>query len=146
MTETLSPEAEATAPDALAERLFAAAIDTLELASVHIGGQLGFYRALDDGGNATPGELAARTGTVERYVREWLEQQAAAGFLSVANPDASANERRYLLPTAHRAVFVDEENPLLPHATRYGRTRRGSPDGRGHGGLPQRRRCALRVV
>ena len=119
MTETLSPEAEATAPDALAERLFAAAIDTLELASVHIGGQLGFYRALDDGGNATPGELAARTGTVERYVREWLEQQAAAGFLSVANPDAIANERRYLLPAAHRAVFVDEENLyfLTPLAT-----------------------------
>ena len=62
--------------DALVERLFTAAINTLEIGSVHIGGRLGFYRALADGGDATPAELAARTGTAERYVREWLEQQA----------------------------------------------------------------------
>jgi hypothetical protein len=105
--------------DELVERLFAAAIDTLEIASVHIGGRLGFYRALADGGETTPGELAARTGTVERYVREWLEQQAVAGFLSVDDPDADAGERRYGLPAAHRAVFVEEENLnlLTPLAT-----------------------------
>ena len=104
---------------ALVERLFAAAIDTLEIASVHLGGRLGFYRALADSGDATPAELAARTGTIERYVREWLEQQAVAGFLSVDNPDAEANERRYGLPAAHRSVFVDEEdlNYLTPLAT-----------------------------
>jgi SAM-dependent methyltransferase len=113
----------ATAPPAqteeLVERLFTAAIDTLEIASVHIGGRLGLYRVLADGGEATPGELAARTGTVERYVREWLEQQAVAGFLSVDDPDADAGERRYRLPAAHRAVLVDEENLnlLTPLAT-----------------------------
>src|SRR5262245_54154915 len=64
----------------LVERLFTAAIDTLEIASVHIGGRLWLYRALADGGDPTPGKLAARTGTVERYAREWLEQQAVAGF------------------------------------------------------------------
>jgi precorrin-6B methylase 2 len=100
------------------ERLFAAAIDTVEIASVHIGGRLGFYRALADGGEATPGELAARTGTAERYVREWLEQQAVAGFLSVDDPDAAAGERRYGLPAEHRRVFVDEQdlNYLTPLA------------------------------
>ena len=107
--------------EALVERLFGAAIDTLELASVHIGGQLGFYRALAEGGDATPGELAARTGTAERYSREWLEQQAVAGFLAVDDPDAGPGERRYGLPAAHRSVLVEEEDlsylaPLAPLA------------------------------
>jgi 2-polyprenyl-3-methyl-5-hydroxy-6-metoxy-1,4-benzoquinol methylase len=107
------------ATDALVERLFAATIDTLELASVHVGNRLGFYRALAEGGDATPGELAARTGTAERYVREWLEQQAVAAFLTVEDPNAEAAARRYGLPTGHRPVFVDEEslNHLTPIAT-----------------------------
>jgi hypothetical protein len=107
---TTTTEAPPTQTENLVERLFAAAIDTVEIASVHIGGRLGFYRALADGGDATPGELAARTGTAERYVREWLEQQAVAGFLSVDDPDAEAGDRRYGLPAEHRPVFVDEEN------------------------------------
>ncbi len=117
MTSSAEPPSAQT--DALVGRLFAAAIDTLEIASVHIGGRLGFYRALADGGDATPAELAARTGTVERYVREWLEQQAVAGFLSVDDPDAEAEQRRYGLPSAHRPVFVDEQdlNHLAPLAT-----------------------------
>jgi SAM-dependent methyltransferase len=132
MTETnpaptaIAPEAgtsteeapSSAATDALVGRLFAATIDTLEIASVYLGGRLGFYRALADGGDATPAELAARTGTVERYVREWLEQQAVAGFLSVDDPEAGPGERRYALPAAHRPVFVDEEdlNHLTPLA------------------------------
>jgi SAM-dependent methyltransferase len=108
-----------TATDALVERLFSAAIDTLEVASVHIGGRLGFYRSLADDGEATSAELAARTGTDERYVREWLEQQAVAGFLSVDDPEAEPAERGYGLPEAHRRVFADEEdlNHLTPLAT-----------------------------
>jgi 2-polyprenyl-3-methyl-5-hydroxy-6-metoxy-1,4-benzoquinol methylase len=93
---------------ALVERLFGAVIGTLEVASVHIGGRLGFYQALADEGPATPSELAARTSTTERYVREWLEQQAVAGFLTVDDPAADAAARRYRLPAEHRAVFVDE--------------------------------------
>jgi SAM-dependent methyltransferase len=56
---------------------------------------------------------------VERYVREWLEQQAVAGFLSVDDPDAEAEQRHYGLPSAHRPVFVDEQdlNHLAPLAT-----------------------------
>jgi 2-polyprenyl-3-methyl-5-hydroxy-6-metoxy-1,4-benzoquinol methylase len=105
--------------EALVERLFGAAIDTLELASVHIGGQLGFYRALAHAGESTPSELASRTGTAERYVREWLEQQAVAGFLAVRNSEAEPGERRYALPAAHQPVFVDEEDLrfLTPLAT-----------------------------
>jgi SAM-dependent methyltransferase len=116
MSTAEAPPGNAT--DALVERLFRATIGTLEIASVHVGGRLGFYRALADGGDATPGDLAARTGTAERYVREWLEQQASAGFLSVDNPDAEAGERRYRLPAAHRPVFVEDEdlNYLTPLA------------------------------
>jgi SAM-dependent methyltransferase len=115
---TSTAEAPPTQTEELVERLFAAAIDTVEIASVHIGGRLGFYRALADGGDGTPGELAARTGTAERYVREWLEQQAVAGFLTVDDPDAAAAERRYGLPAEHRPVFVDEDslNYLTPLA------------------------------
>jgi precorrin-6B methylase 2 len=107
------------ATEALAERLLTATIGTLEIASVHIGGRLGFYRALAEGGDATPAELAARTGTDERYVREWLEQQAVAGFLTVEDPGAEPDERRFGVPPEHRPVFVDEEdlNLMTPLAT-----------------------------
>ena len=109
MTQTdVAPSASET--DELVERLFGAVIDTLEVASIHLGGRLGFYRALADDGDATPAELAVRTGTAERYVREWLEQQAVAGFLCVDDPNAPLDQRRYGLPAAYRAVFVEEEN------------------------------------
>jgi SAM-dependent methyltransferase len=106
-----APATNATsATEVLVERLFAATIGSLEVASVHIGGRLGFYRALADGGDADPGELAARTGCAERYVREWLEQQAVAGFLTVDDPGVEPGGRRYRLPVEHRAVLVDEDN------------------------------------
>jgi len=117
MSVDAAPAVDAT--QALVERLFNATIDTLEIASVHLGNRLGFYRALAGGGKATSGELAARTGTAERYVREWLEQQAVAGFLTVEDADAEAGARHYELPAAYRSVFVDEEdlNHLTPIAS-----------------------------
>ena len=66
----MATESSVAQTDALVERLFTAAIGTLETASVDIGGRLGFYRALADMGEATPTDLAARTGTAERYVRD----------------------------------------------------------------------------
>ena len=104
---------------ALVERLFNATIGALELASIHIGNRLGFYRALADGANMTSVDLAAHSATAERYVREWLEQQAVAGLLTVDNNDAAPSARRYALPAAHRPVFVDQEdlNHLAPIAT-----------------------------
>jgi SAM-dependent methyltransferase len=96
--------------EALVERIFEATLSTLEIAAIHIGDRLGLYRSLDAQGPATPRELASATGTVERYVREWLEQQAVAGFLTVADPDAEATDRRYGLPAAHRPIFIEENN------------------------------------
>src|SRR5262249_16610162 len=64
---------EEAARDILAERFIDSAIPALELLSVHLGLELGLYRALD--GGATETELATRAGIALRYAREWLEQQ-----------------------------------------------------------------------
>jgi SAM-dependent methyltransferase len=111
----LATEVEHTRRDALAERLFGAALGAYELMTVHLGDRLGYYRALAEGGEATSAELAAATGTHERYAREWLEQQAVAGILEVDDPDAGAEERRYRLPDGHAEVLVDRDS--LAHVT-----------------------------
>ncbi len=54
----------------------------LSAALVVIGDRLGLYRAMGDGAPVTPDELARRTGTDPRYVREWLSNQAAGGYVS----------------------------------------------------------------
>ena len=59
---------------------------TLNAALVVMGDRLGLYRALAGAGALTPAELAERTGTAERYVREWLNAQAAGGYVEY-DPD-----------------------------------------------------------
>ena len=54
-----------------------------------IGDQLGLYRALAAHGPLTSAELADRTGTHERYVREWLNAQAASGYVNY-HPETGA--------------------------------------------------------
>jgi SAM-dependent methyltransferase len=107
MTTTGTPPVDATT--ALAERLFDGVIATLELAAVHLGSELGWYRALAEAPATAPG-LAERTGTAPRYTREWLEQQAVAGLLTVDDEAAGPDERRYTLPEAHRPVLVDRDD------------------------------------
>src|SRR5216117_1178268 len=87
--------------DPMAERLLKAETAALDLYAVYLGERLGLYAALAGGGPATSSDLAERTGTAERYVSEWLEHQAVAGFLGVSNPSAPARERRYSLPPKH---------------------------------------------
>ncbi len=60
-------------------------------ALVLVGDRLGLYKALAEGGPATSEELAARTGTFERYVREWLAAQAAAGYISYDAPRSATS-------------------------------------------------------
>jgi 2-polyprenyl-3-methyl-5-hydroxy-6-metoxy-1,4-benzoquinol methylase len=93
----------------LAERLFQSALGTLDLFTIYLGDRLGLYRALAEG-PSTSAELADRTGTFERYVREWLEQQTANGFLEVDDPDADPLSRRYRIPDEHREVLVDQDH------------------------------------
>ena len=95
---------------ALRERLFGNAVGALELYSVYLGERLGLYRALAKAGPANSSELAGRTGTSERYMREWLEQQAASGFLDVDDPRAEPLVRRYLLPPEHVGVLADRDD------------------------------------
>ena len=71
--------------DKLHEFLGRAVVDfgaTFNAALVRIGDKLGLYKGLAAGGAQTAAELAKRTGTVERYVREWLSAQAAGGYVT----------------------------------------------------------------
>ena len=79
----------------------------LNVALVTLGDELGLYRAMADGQPVTPAELAARTGTQERYVREWLSAQAASGFVDY-DPGAAA----YALPPEHALVLADDASPF----------------------------------
>ncbi len=88
-------------------RVLQATIGALELYGIYLGDRLGLYTALRDGAPVTVGELSMRCGIHPRYAREWLEQQAVAGVLEVAEPSADAAERRYRLPEAHAAVVAD---------------------------------------
>ena len=96
--------------EALVTRLSDSTLAFLEILTLYIGDRLGLYAALAEGGPATSAELAARTGTHERYVREWLEQQAASGLLEVDRPEAEAPARRFRLPAGHAEVLVDRES------------------------------------
>src|SRR5262245_32147517 len=101
------------ARDAFAGRLGEMVLATMETQTVYLGERLGLYRSLANGGPATPAELAIRTGTNERYIREWLEQQATAGILAVDDPAKAAGDRRYALPSGHAEVLLDAESPYL---------------------------------
>src|SRR6478736_2531872 len=78
-------------------------------AMVVIGDKLGLYRAMAGRGSLTPTELAARTGTSERYVREWLSAQAARGYVSYdGNGDGDG---LFSLPDEHATPLTDETSP-----------------------------------
>jgi len=107
--------------DALAERVFLGALAAYESMIVHLGDRLGLYRALDGSDGLTSAELGEATGTQERYVREWLEQQAVAGFLEVEDAAAPAAERRFRLPGGHADVLVERESlAYMTPLARYG--------------------------
>jgi ubiquinone/menaquinone biosynthesis C-methylase UbiE len=80
----------------------------MSAALVIIGDKLGLYTALAQDGPATSAELAERTGAAERYLREWLAAQAAAGYVSY---DKAAG--RYFLSPEQAMVFADEGGPAF---------------------------------
>lgn len=76
-------------------------------ALVILGDRLGLFRALALG-KATSAELAKRTGTHERHVREWLSAQAASGFI-----DYDKETNAFSMSPEQAAVFADENSPVL---------------------------------
>jgi 2-polyprenyl-3-methyl-5-hydroxy-6-metoxy-1,4-benzoquinol methylase len=79
---------------------------TLNAALVVMGDRLGLYRGLAGAGKLSPAELADRTGAAERYVREWLNAQAAGGYVEY-DPDSGC----YSLPPEQTVALTDPTSP-----------------------------------
>ena len=95
--------------DKLSEFVFRAVDEvgaTLNAALVVMGDKLGLYRALAGAGPVTPVELARRCGVSERYVREWLNAQAAGGYV-----DYDPVNGGYRLPPEQSVALTDEQSP-----------------------------------
>src|SRR5580693_9152717 len=80
----------------------------MNAALILIGDRLGLYKAMAGAGPMTSAEIATKTGTTERYVREWLAAQAAGGFISY---DAATS--RFTLPPEQALALADESSPVF---------------------------------
>ena len=77
-------------------------------ALVVIGDRLGLYRAMADGEPVTPDELAQRSGTDARYVREWLSNQAAGGYVTY-----DARQAAFSLSPEQSFALAQEGSPAF---------------------------------
>jgi hypothetical protein len=102
-------------PAKLNEFLGKAIVDfgaTFHAALIGVGDKLGLYKGLAAAGPQTSAELAERTGTSERYVREWLSSQAAGGYVSY---DSATS--KFFLSEEQAFALADEDSPaFLPGA------------------------------
>jgi 2-polyprenyl-3-methyl-5-hydroxy-6-metoxy-1,4-benzoquinol methylase len=73
-----------------------------------IGDKLGLYKAMAGAGPLSIAELARKTGTTERYIREWLGNQAAGGYITY-----DAATEKYTLPAEQAAALADENSPFF---------------------------------
>jgi hypothetical protein len=96
--------------DRFADRLFGDALGAFNVFAVYIGDRLGFYQALAEHPDLTAQEMAERTGVLERYAREWLEQQASACVLHVEQGANGNTERRFSLSPGRAEVLVDRDS------------------------------------
>jgi SAM-dependent methyltransferase len=81
---------------------------TVNAGLVVIGDRLGLYRAMAGAGPVSARQVAERTGTTERYVREWLNAQAAGGYV-----EYEAASDRYVLPAEQAMALADEDSPAF---------------------------------
>jgi 2-polyprenyl-3-methyl-5-hydroxy-6-metoxy-1,4-benzoquinol methylase len=77
-------------------------------ALILLGDKLGLYKALAADGPLTPAELAARTGTAERYVREWLAAQAAAGYVEYQSKTGT-----YAMTEEQTLALAQDDSPAF---------------------------------
>ena len=93
-----------------ADRIFTAALGTMETFNLYLGERLGWLDALAEAA-ATPAELADRTRTNMRYAVEWLEAQAVYGNLTVVDDGAGDRlQRRYAMPSGAAEVLTDRQS------------------------------------
>ncbi|SRR5579875_184891 len=90
-----------------AEQVFGILGGGLVSAMIYLGDRLGFYREMQSGEALTSSELAQRMGLHERWVREWLQGQAAAGLIDYKG------EGRFSLSPESALVLADENSPLF---------------------------------
>ena len=122
MSTTLDRQQTSPTADDFAQRLLDAILGAQFVQAAYLGDRLGYYRALAASGPLTSPELAEHTGTAERYTREWLEHQAVAGVLTVDDPAAAPQDRRFELPAGPAESLTDPVSPahVLPMARMVG--------------------------
>jgi SAM-dependent methyltransferase len=81
---------------------------TVNAGLIVLGDRLGLYKAMAGAGPIKPATLAERTGTAERYVREWLNAQAAGGYV-----EYDAKTGCYELPPEQAFALADENSPAF---------------------------------
>ncbi len=101
-------ETDETRLQQLVERMIGDLGAAMSAALVVVGDRLGLYKAMAESGPVDSATLAGRTGTNERYVREWLAGQAAAGLVTY-----DAANQRYALSAEQAAVLADESSPAF---------------------------------
>ncbi len=92
--------------EAFVRRMNDSVLGAFDIASTYLGLKLGLYQSLVEDGPATAAELAGRTGTDQRLVREWLEQQGATELLTATRDGV---EWRFAVPPGHVGVLLDLE-------------------------------------
>jgi hypothetical protein len=92
---------------ALARTVFGALGGAMTAAMIHVGDRLGLYRALALVDASDSQALAGATGLSERWLREWLHQQGAAGVLEYRG------EGRFALSAEGAAILADERHPAF---------------------------------
>jgi hypothetical protein len=107
MTTTYDPAADSLTTPEFADKIFDSVLGAVQIQALYLGDRLGWYRALAEEGPLTATELAHRTGSAERYAREWLEHQAVSGIVTV---DLNSEPARFGLPRAYVEVLVDADS------------------------------------
>jgi 2-polyprenyl-3-methyl-5-hydroxy-6-metoxy-1,4-benzoquinol methylase len=103
-----SPAFDQARADAFVGKVFGDTVSVAAVAMARMGDQLGLFKDLASHGPTTSAELAERTGTQERYAREWLGGMASAGYL-----EYDSNTGRFRLPAEHAPVLADEGGPAF---------------------------------
>ncbi|MBE1558038.1 class I SAM-dependent methyltransferase [Nonomuraea africana] len=119
---TLEADGRGAAEDFM-EKVFGDYVGANAIFMAAIGDRLGLFKDFASNGPATSAELAARTGLAERYLREWLDGMAAAGYLIFDEADG-----RYSMPEAYAPVLAEESGMMFlgaaffDYSTNYGET------------------------